>query len=233
MYSAMSLHRNPQVLPFMGLMGLGQDPVSGGVQLAAVALASWLQNKRTNALNKVYTTSVVNDLEPLLNANKNAYLAGPGTCVDQAAALSAFDSAMQWLQSPQACGNPALGSAGQNCINDRLPGGQWDWTAMYRTPIASDSRPVCNSAADAAEQSAVANVLNKISGNPVQTNSDMFQASSSPTTAPASGVTVTATGVTMPGYAGVDLMNLGTVAGMPVTYLLLGAGALVLVLMLS
>ncbi len=151
--------------------------ISGGISaataLASTALASWLSNKKQNAMLKTYTTSVVNELEPLLNQNKNAYLSGSGSCASQAVALDAFDSAWQWLQSMQACGNPQLGTPGQNCINDRAPGGKWDWTAMYRTPIASDPRTTsCASmlGADSALQSASTNLFNKIGGSNVQTN---------------------------------------------------------------
>lgn len=144
--------------------------ISAGVGLATTVLSSWLADKKQNGALKTYTTTIVNDLEPLLRANANAYMSGPRTCADQAAALNAFDSAWQWLESTQACGNAQLETPGQNCINDRAPGGKWDWTAMYRTPIANDTTPQCNVGADAAEQSAVTNILNKIGGSNVQTN---------------------------------------------------------------
>lgn len=187
----------------LGLQGLG-DPISmalsfnpitagisAGVGLATTALGSWLSDKRATGQQKIASTSVVNDLEPLLRANANAYAAGPGTCQDQAAALAAFDSAMQWLQSSQGCGNIQLGAPGQACINDRMPGGKWDWYAMYRNPIANDTRPVCNTTADSAEQSAVQNIINAISGSSIQTNPQGYS------TAPPTGTTtVAASGIT-------------------------------------
>src|SRR6185437_12887464 len=126
MYANLQSRRYPGMLERNSLMGLGVttsfafDPISAGISagvgLATATLGSWLSDKRQTGQQKVASTSIVNDLEPLLNANKNAYLAGPGTCADQAAALTAFDSAMEWLQSPQACGNLQLGTPGQNCI---------------------------------------------------------------------------------------------------------------------
>lgn len=218
----MPLDRVPSAIPHMGMMGLralgagSPDPismgVSAGVSLANVALNGWLQDKKEAARARTFSTTLVNQLEPLLNKNKDAYLAGPGTCADQAAALGAFDSAWQWLQSGVACGNPQLGAAGQNCINDRAPGSsKWDWTAMYRTPIANDPRPVCNIAADAQEQAAVANLYARLGGSNVQTNAGMY-------TGGAIGSPPTGTG----------LLD-GSVAGIPMTYLALGVGALVLV----
>ena len=219
MYTALQTRRQPNALPaHLGMLGAGSpDPismgVSAGVSLASVALSSWLNDRRQNAAAKVFTTTMVNELEPLLRANADAYRNGPGSCSDQAAALTAFDSAMKWLQSTQACGNIQLGQAGQKCITDRLPGGQWDWYAMYRNPIANDTRPSCNLSADAANQAAVANIMNAISGSNVQTNASAFQAGSN--------------GSILSGSVNVG----GT--SIPTSYLLLGAGVLVLIVALS
>lgn len=210
--------------------------VSAGVGIATTFIGSWLADKRATGQQKVASTSVVNDLEPLLQQNVAAYMAGPGTCADQAAALSAFDSAWQWLQTSQACGNIQLGTAGQNCINDRAPGGKWDWTAMYRTPIASDTRPQCDTSANAAEQASVTNIFNKISGSNVQTNAATFS------NALDSGAASTGASNAVTGTASADLTSLaqslttGTtqIAGASVpTIALLFGGALILVLALS
>lgn len=210
-------------------MGAGVDPVSAGISagtaLATSALSSWLADKKANAMSKTYTTTIVNDLEPLLRANANAYLAGPGTCADQSAALYAFDSAWQWLQSTQACGNPQLGTPGQNCINDRAPGGKWDWTSYYRTPIANDPRVSGCTTAQGADQSAVTNVLNKISGSNATTNAGQFTTTTS--VDPTTGATV----VTSSPVASTDPLSAltsMTVAGIPVLYL--AGGALLLLL---
>lgn len=47
-----------------------------------------------------------------------------------------------WNQVLRLCQNPALGSAGVNCIADRQRGGKWDWWAYYYTPIAQDPQVI-------------------------------------------------------------------------------------------
>jgi hypothetical protein len=179
--------------------GLGAvDPlsmgISAGVGLATSAASLWLNSINLSHQADTATTQIVNGLEPLLNANKNAYLSGPGTCADQAAALAAFDSAWLWLQSSAGCGRPGYGSAGNRCISDRGPGGKFPWFAWYRDPIANDPR--ANSCAaqlaldnpNAAQQSAIQNLLNLISGNPQQTNAGMFDPTTSGASATGSSV---------------------------------------------
>lgn len=77
----------------------------------------------------------------------------------QQAGLYNYATLWNWLVSPQACGNPALGSAGQKCISDRqagactwtqpassvppwgtpAAGACWNWFNGYRDPIANDT----------------------------------------------------------------------------------------------
>lgn len=172
------------------------------------------------------TTQIVNGLEPLLNQNKNAYLAGPGTCADQAAALAAFDSAMKWLISPAGCGNGSYGSAGNRCVADRMceSGCKFPWIAWYRDPIANDPRAAqcaAQLAADnpeAGQQSAIANIMSAISGSNVQTTAGQFD------TTPGSSSSAPST---------LTSLTSGTVAGIPMEYVLLGGGALVLLLLIT
>lgn len=105
----------------------------------------------------IISSDDANKVESLLKQNLGAYQSSPRTPVDQAAALANFDYA--WSQLLQACGNPALGSAGQRCISERQRGGcaAWqcncpnhtggsgngeccgcDWFVLYRDPIAND-----------------------------------------------------------------------------------------------
>jgi len=77
----------------------------------------------------------VDDLEPLLRANRDVYLAGPHTLQRRDAAIVYFDQQWAWLKSSQACGNRLLGSTGQRCIGDRSRTGTWPWEAYYRDPI--------------------------------------------------------------------------------------------------
>ena len=77
----------------------------------------------------------VDDIEPLLRANRDNFLNGPHTAVRKAQALGSFDKEWNWLQSSQGCGSKLLGAAGKRCLNDRARDGQWPWEAYYRDPI--------------------------------------------------------------------------------------------------
>lgn len=92
------------------------------------------------------TTKIVNDAEPILQQNVNAYLNSPVRYRSmQLAALNNFDTV--WNAIKQACGNPAYQQAGQRCVTDRQSGacaiktaqGEcWNWFIGYRDPIAND-----------------------------------------------------------------------------------------------
>jgi hypothetical protein len=90
-------------------------------------LGAWFSN--------VTVTEYVDGVEPLLAANRDAYLSGPLTAARQQAALQYFDQQWMWLKSSQACGSRLLGSAGTACIADRSRDGRWPWEAYYRDPI--------------------------------------------------------------------------------------------------
>ena len=107
-----------------------------GLAVAGVAMALSAIFSRKRPKQKIATTRIVDELEPILRENRDAYLNGPRTAADQAAALANFDAAWQWLTSYEACGNPQYGDPGRWCIEDRQRGGKWDWFARYRDPIA-------------------------------------------------------------------------------------------------
>ena len=113
-------------------------PIVGPI-IAGVGIALTLLFTRRRPGQKIATTQLVDELEPLLRQNLAGYLDGPRTPERQAAALRNFDAAFNWLASGEACGNPALGDPGQWCISDRSPGGKWDWFRRYRQPIANDT----------------------------------------------------------------------------------------------
>jgi hypothetical protein len=106
----------------------------------------------------IEATAFANQAEPLLQQNLATYMAipAPRTQSEQQAALNIFDQIWAGLTSVQACGNPALGSAGKACISDRQSGscaykdanGQcWNWFVGYRDPIANDPNVVPDTAA--------------------------------------------------------------------------------------
>jgi hypothetical protein len=87
-----------------------------------------------------YTTSqFVDDVEPLLRANRDAYLGGPHTVSRRNAALAYFDQQWSWLRSSQACGSNLLKTAGKLCLSDRSRTGQWPWEVYYRDPIVVEN----------------------------------------------------------------------------------------------
>lgn len=107
--------------------------------IQAVGLGINLLLGRRRGAQKIAATRIVEQLEPLLKQNVEAYLSGPRTQSAQAAALANFDQAWAWLTSPEGCGNPELGKPGIACIDDRKRGGKFDWFAAYRDPIANDT----------------------------------------------------------------------------------------------
>lgn len=118
----------------------------------------------------VVATQFANQAGTLLQQNLNTYLAlpSPRTQSQQAAALSNFDQIWAALISAQACGNPALGDAGKNCISDRQRGGCkwkdssgncWNWFVAFRDPIANDP----NVQPDSSAVSSVAGAFSGIS----------------------------------------------------------------------
>jgi hypothetical protein len=169
------------------------------------------------------TTQIVNGLAPLLQANVNAYLNGPGTCADQAAAMAAYLTAVQWLFSAKGCGNGAYGSAGNRCMSDRFgPGGATDvnaeypWAGYYYWPIASDPRAAGCAAliagTDAGEASAIANIA-AVTGGITQTTPGEFTSSG----AASGGGLLTST-------AGGSVLS-STLLGLPVWLWAVGIGA--------
>jgi hypothetical protein len=80
----------------------------------------------------------LNALEVQLQQNLAAWQSGSKTTNEQQQRLAAFDYYFQQLA--QLCSDPGLGlNWASGCINDRKPGGKYDWYAMYRTPIANDT----------------------------------------------------------------------------------------------
>jgi hypothetical protein len=99
-------------------------------------------------------TEIVNQAEPLLQQNLEQYLSAPIHYASlQAGALNNFN--LTWNALVSACGNPALASAGTNCIADRQNGacdyqttpGGWsqdssgNWSYTY--PGANGSGSTC------------------------------------------------------------------------------------------
>lgn len=108
----------------------------------------------------IQASQYADQAEGYLKQNYATYfsLPSPRTASQKAAALALFDEI--WNGLVQACNNPALGTAGANCIGDRkagackwkqtadspllghpgepAPGECWNWFSGYRDPIDQD-----------------------------------------------------------------------------------------------
>jgi hypothetical protein len=89
----------------------------------------------TSVFSNPAASQYVNDMEPLLQANRDNYLSGPHTIASQQAALAFFDQHWTALRSSSGCGAGVLKDAGRKCIVDRSRTGQWPWEVYYRDPI--------------------------------------------------------------------------------------------------
>ena len=137
--------------------------------------------------------NLANNAEPLLQENLDTYMSAPVHYQSlQTAALANFNNT--WNALVQACSNPALGSAGQNCITARQngachyqtsPGGWqgdtsvnpgvqgsgsacWNWFVGYYDPIANDPTVVPDPVPGAAD------VTSLLSSVGVSTNATLF-----------------------------------------------------------
>lgn len=130
-------------------------PVAGPFIAAAASIAVSIEKLFSGCgATCTQATSIANQVGNLLAQNAQAYVASPiRTASMQAAALQVFDNA--WAQLVQACSNPALGTAGQNCVSQRQRGGcQWksspggwvqnpDGTCTYTWAGAAGSGTAC------------------------------------------------------------------------------------------
>jgi len=142
-----------------GLMAAGGDialipggQIPGAIVAAVGALTSLIGGFFKPDLTKIEATHIVDQIQSqYLQPNLDSWRAlSPEhkTRSAQAASLALVDFAFSKVQ--QGCSNPALGTAGQHCISERLVRGgtaPWcpnaghtgcDWYALFRDPIAND-----------------------------------------------------------------------------------------------
>lgn len=124
------------VLPASGWM-TSIIPVIGPI-IAGVTFGISKLFNRQGPRQKVATTLIVDKVEPLLQQNLNGYMSGPRNISSQAQALANFDAG--WTYVVNNCQIPEMGDPGIRCVRERQAGGQWDWFARYRDPIANDTQ---------------------------------------------------------------------------------------------
>jgi hypothetical protein len=105
-----------------------------GPAIVGITLLIGLFTKR--GAQKEGTTKIVNDAEPLLKQNLQAWNSSSKTVAEQQQALSNFNAV--WQQVVASCDIDAYGAPGDWCVNDRKRGGKWDWFSYYYDPIAND-----------------------------------------------------------------------------------------------
>ena len=153
-------------------------PIAGPFIAAAAALTGIIASFFQGCGNTcVEATQIVNQIEPYLQQNLANYqaLPIPRTQAEQQAAEAVFNNA--WSQVLAACGNPALGTAGQNCISQRAAGGSIpnhpgvNWFTLYYNPIANDPNVAPNTTVSDLTGGTVAG--SSTAGTGTGTNTDM------------------------------------------------------------
>jgi hypothetical protein len=134
----------------IALVGGPVGVLAGGIVAAVGALTSLVGGLFAPDVTKLQATHIVDQIElqvlnPLLS-QWQALTPEQKTVSAQKAALQVVDQALAAVR--QGCSNPALGTAGQKCISERLVQGgtaPWcptstgcDWVTAYRLPIQND-----------------------------------------------------------------------------------------------
>ena len=124
------------IIPTVGWMA-AVIPIIGPI-IAGVTFGLGKLFNRKGPRQKVATTLIVDKVEPLLKQNLDGYMSGPRNTSSQQQALANFDAG--WTYVVDNCMIPEMGDPGQRCVQERQAGGQWDWFARYRDPIANDTQ---------------------------------------------------------------------------------------------
>ena len=118
-------------------------PLVGPIIAGVTLLVSALHIGQGCGATCTESTQVVNQAAPILQQNLTAAqqtVAQNGCLTEDELQTLTNNFNTIWGQVKQQCGQiPAPG--GTQCISDRQPGGQYDWTSYYLTPI--QQMPVC------------------------------------------------------------------------------------------
>lgn len=111
-------------------------PVGLAIMGATTAITQYIGFRARRNARKVATTQIVNEAQPLLERNLEAWHNSPKTKSAQAQALANFDAV--WEEVKYQCGKPEMGTPGRWCVEHRSRGGSWPWEVYWRDPIAND-----------------------------------------------------------------------------------------------
>jgi hypothetical protein len=118
-----------------GLVAMAGGPIGlalTGGQMAAGLIINFLHPSVTG-MQAQDATTLVNGIEVMLQQNLNNWNNSDKSSQSKAAALYTFDQ--YWGQIVSGCSQFA--GPGTKCVNDRMPGGKFDWFKRYRDPIAN------------------------------------------------------------------------------------------------
>lgn len=121
----------PAVQSALGISAAAAGFATLGIGAAAAAVIMWLNRKGPK--QKIATTEIVNEAEPILKQNLQIFLAGEKTDEAKEYAIAVFNKV--WASVVAACSAASLGEPGKRCVEDRQRGGKWDWFSYYYDPI--------------------------------------------------------------------------------------------------
>lgn len=110
--------------------------VGAGIGIAASAISSLF----TPDYTKIYASNDANEIATQMGEMLVGWQALP-----QSSKVPATQEyfvnlyGVLWQNLVSACSSPSLGTAGQNCISDRSPGGKYPWATYYLAPIQNDT----------------------------------------------------------------------------------------------
>jgi len=92
-----------------------------GAAIGAITASVQALLTRVGPKQNVATTNIVNQAEPLLQQQLAAWNASTKNCNEQAQCVTNFQNI--WNAVCNACAQPSLGDPGHSCLDDRLPAG--------------------------------------------------------------------------------------------------------------
>ena len=115
-------------------------PIGTVVGAAIGVAASAISSLFTPDYKKIYATNDVNAIAAQMQKNLDGWKALPVSA--KVPAIQQFFETNYnnlWANLVKECSDPSLGTAGQNCISDRQPGGKYPFADYYLSQIENDN----------------------------------------------------------------------------------------------